>query len=263
MIRIACVGDNCVDYYDETKEAFPGGNPVNVAVYVKRLGGESCYVGAVGDDDNGEIIRYSLAAKGVDVSRLKVLEGDTALSHVSRVNGDRVFGDYEEGVMQDFTLNQKDIDYLCTYDLVVSGLWGRSENYLAEIAKRGIPVAFDCAERPFDEAALIALPSCDIAFFSDDQASEKELKEKILKIKDLGPKLVVATRGSLGSMAYDGEQFYEFGIIKCDQVVDTMGAGDSYIAGFLMSYLDKKSIEQCMEDGAKNSAVTIAYNGAW
>ncbi|MFR5702099.1 MAG: hypothetical protein ACLUD0_09650 [Eubacterium ramulus] len=39
-IKIAAVGDNCVDVYDQTGEAFPGGNPVNVAVYTVRLGGK-------------------------------------------------------------------------------------------------------------------------------------------------------------------------------------------------------------------------------
>ena len=47
-MKIACVGDNCVDYYDNTGEVFPGGNPVNVAVYVRRMGGQSAYLGAVG-----------------------------------------------------------------------------------------------------------------------------------------------------------------------------------------------------------------------
>ena len=35
--RLAAVGDNCMDVYDQTGEAFPGGNPVNVAVYTLRL----------------------------------------------------------------------------------------------------------------------------------------------------------------------------------------------------------------------------------
>lgn len=39
-IRIAAAGDNCVDAYSDGN-AYPGGNPVNVAVYVARLGGES------------------------------------------------------------------------------------------------------------------------------------------------------------------------------------------------------------------------------
>ena len=49
-IRVAAIGDNCIDYYDSLNESYPGGNPVNVAVYIKRLGGESSYTGAVGTD---------------------------------------------------------------------------------------------------------------------------------------------------------------------------------------------------------------------
>ena len=54
-IRVAAIGDNCIDYYDSLNESYPGGNPVNVAVYIKRLGGESSYTGAVGTDSFGKI----------------------------------------------------------------------------------------------------------------------------------------------------------------------------------------------------------------
>ena len=46
-IRVAAIGDNCIDYYDSLNESYPGGNPVNVAVYIKRLGGESSYTGCL------------------------------------------------------------------------------------------------------------------------------------------------------------------------------------------------------------------------
>ena len=36
-IRVAAIGDNCIDYYDSLNESYPGGNPVNVAVYIKVL----------------------------------------------------------------------------------------------------------------------------------------------------------------------------------------------------------------------------------
>lgn len=262
MMRIACVGDNCVDFYDNTNEAFPGGNPVNVAVYVRRLGGESSYLGAVGTDAHGRLMIDALAGKGVDVSHVQVLEGATALTHVNRIDGERVFGDYEEGVMADFALRDEDIDFLCTHDLVVSGLWGHAENHLHKVRERGIPVAFDCAERPLEDASLIALPHTNIAFFADDISSDEELREKILRVAQLGPQLVVATRGIKGSLAYDGKDFYAYGIVKCE-VGDTMGAGDSFIAGFLFALMEGRSIPDCMAHGAWNSSVTLGYKGAW
>ena len=61
-------GDNCIDLYDQTGDAYPGGNPVNVAVYTVRLGGKASYTGVVGNDKYGELMRRAVADKGVDVS---------------------------------------------------------------------------------------------------------------------------------------------------------------------------------------------------
>ena len=230
-IRLAAVGDNCIDLYDQTGDAYPGGNPVNVAVYTVRLGGCASYTGVVGDDKYGGLMRQAVAAKGVDVSHLHTEPGSTALSHVTVVNGDRVFGDYEEGVMENFRLTEEDVDFLCGHDLVVSGLWGRVEGDLPRLKTRGVPVAFDCANRPEDPAAEKALPWVDYAFFSNDSAGDRELEDILRAIHTKGPELVVATRGERGSLAFDGSRFYRGDIVPCT-VVDTMGAGDSFIAGF-------------------------------
>ena len=123
-IKVAAVGDNCVDAYDQTGEAFPGGNPVNVAVYTVRLGGEASYTGVVGDDAYGKLMKDSIAKKGVDVSHLKVMPGSTAVTHVEIIDGERILGDYEEGVMAEFKLSEEDIEFLGSHDLVVSGIWG-------------------------------------------------------------------------------------------------------------------------------------------
>ena len=111
-IKLAAVGDNCMDVYDRTGEAYPGGNPVNVAVYTLRLGGNASYTGVVGTDQYGSLMRAAVASKGVDVSHLKTAPGATAVSHVEIANGNRVFGDYEEGVMAGFRLTPEDIDYV-------------------------------------------------------------------------------------------------------------------------------------------------------
>ena len=99
MKRIGCVGDNCVDHYRQTGEDHFGGNPVNVAVYTRRLGGGISYVGAVGTDGRGAALLDALRGRGVDVSHVHVDEGSTAVTYVEHINGDRVFGDYDEGDM--------------------------------------------------------------------------------------------------------------------------------------------------------------------
>ena len=101
-VRFAAIGDNCMDVYDKTGEVYPGGNPVNVAVHIARLGGRASYIGVVGDDAYGGIISSAISRQGVDISHLHRARGHTAVSHVKLVDGNRVFGIYDEGVMKDF-----------------------------------------------------------------------------------------------------------------------------------------------------------------
>ena len=48
-MKLAAVGSNCVDYYENIDggKAYPGGGPVNMAVYTVRMGGEAAYIGPV------------------------------------------------------------------------------------------------------------------------------------------------------------------------------------------------------------------------
>lgn len=78
-----------------------------------------------------------------------------------------------------------------------------------------------------------------------------------------GPQLVVAMRGEKGSLCFDGKEFHEFGVVKCYNVVDTMGAGDSYIAGFLSAIGEGAQIDEAMKIGALTATETIQYFGAW
>ncbi len=260
-MKVGAIGDNCMDVYTQSGQAFPGGNPVNVAVYTMRLGGNASYVGAVGTDAYGDAMITALSEKGVDVSHLRREEGTTAVTEVSLRDGDRVFGDYTEGVMEFFRPSAGDIDFLATHDLVVSGLWGHAESAFPVLQARGIPVAFDCADTPDHPTALIALPHVDYAFFSAD-GDDEAVRTAMMAVYAQGPRLVVATRGERGSMAYDGAAFYEQGIVACP-VVDTMGAGDSFIAGALFGLMRGWSLQECMAHGAACSSVTIGYRGAW
>lgn len=262
MKRIACVGDSCVDRYEQLGQVFPGGNPVNYAVYTQRLGGSASFVGAVGSDAEGELLLNALRGKNVDVSHVQVLPGKTPVSHVTMEDGNRVFTAYEPGVMPSFSLREEDYAFLAQHDIVVTAPWGCAETALPRLRALGLTVAYDCADLPFEPAPQLALPHTDIAFFSDDTAELRSVKRTIRRLASLGPRIVVAMRGAKGSLAFDGRRYYTQGAIDCP-VVDTLGAGDSYIAGFLFARLQGLDMQECMRVGAENSAVTIGYTGAW
>ena len=261
-MRFATVGDNCIDAYESLGKYYTGGNPVNVAVYLRRLGEEASYTGAVGKDSYGKIVMDTLKSKNVDISHVKVLPGNTAVTKVELADGERIFKDYDEGVLKDFKLSEEDINFLCGHDLIVSGIWGMIENELPALKRRGVPIAFDFSDQPTHPIVDKAIEHVTYAFFSSEEKDNPVLREFVKKIHCRGPELVLVTLGEYGSLCYDGREYYHFGVIPCP-VVDTMGAGDSYIAGFLRGIMLGKDIPASMKLGAENSSITIGYQGAW
>lgn len=263
-MKLGAVGSNCIDYYENLAGGtpFPGGGPVNMAVYAVRLGAQSAYVGPVGDDAFGDLMRRAVAEKGVDVSRMRQAPGKTARTQVLLENGDRVLGDYDEGVLADYVLTPEDLEFLSTCDVVVCDLWGKVGAQFGDLQARGVPTAFDGADRPWDPDCQVAIPHTDYLFFSGKEDCPA-LRQQMRGYAAQGPRLVIATLGERGSLCWDGERFHSFGIVPCPNVVDTLGAGDSYIAGFLVAYLQGAAIETAMEQGARAAAETLGYFGAW
>lgn len=264
-MRIITAGDNCVDYYVDSDIGYPGGNPVNVAVYCKRYFEDVSYIGVVGDDRNGEVILSSLKRKGVDVSDVHVVEGKTSVTRVKIVNGDRCFCGYDQGVHASFRLSDGDLGIIKGADMFISGFWGRIDDAIGEIKRQtpSIITAFDFADKLDAPLAAGISKYIDYSFFSwtgslDFGAIEKFMREK----KEFGSKAVVVTLGKDGSICFDGDKFCRYGIIPC-KVCDTMGAGDSFIAGFMCSILSGGTIPEAMRQGTEGSTVTIQYKGAW
>jgi fructoselysine 6-kinase len=181
------------------------------------------------------------------------------------LNGtDRVHGDYEEGVMKDIVFDDEDIRFAATHDLVHSALWGMAENTLPKIKAAGnARISFDYADRLDHPLVEKTLPYVDYGFYSwhrdRDSFIENFLKDKT----DRGMKIAVATLGEKGSLAYNGKQFMQCGIVTVQNVINTVGAGDSYIAGFLAGIMRELPLLQCMELGAATASEVIQVFEPW
>lgn len=260
-MKIATVGDNCMDVYQANGKAYPGGNPVNVAVYLKGLGADSAYIGWVGSDEHGEVMREKIQEKGVDIKHLLKKDGKTAVTQVELNGNDRCFGEYDEGVMAEFCLTEEEVDFIASHQMVHAGIWGHVEENYAVFKERGVLTSFDFSDQ-LNHSLVKTLPQfVDYSFFSYTQ-DDAFIREFLMEVKRSGSRVAVATLGENGSLAYDGDQFHKSGAVQTD-VVDTMGAGDSFIAGFIYGILEGRPIGGCLELGSQTAAKTIRYFGAW
>lgn len=261
MKSLVTVGDNCIDVYPALGRGFSGGNAVNVAVYSARHGLQPAYVGWVGDDAYGQQLRTELAAKGVDVSHVRQMPGSTAQTFVALHGSDRVLGDYIEGVMSAFYLSDEDLAWVTGFDMVHAGIWGHVEGYMAQLKAQGKITSFDFADKWSSPLWHELAPILDYAFASAPQDTP-ELRGRLQEVVHMGAGTVIATLGAEGSLAYDGERFYRQCAIPVT-IVDTMGAGDAYIAGFLSATAREFSVQHAMEQGAFGAALTLRCQGAW
>ena len=146
-MSLVCAGDNVVDVYRGTGQAYPGGNALNVSVAARRSGVPSAYLGAVGEDEAGRRLIAALTAEAVATDRLRVLPGSTAWCGVQVVDGDRQFLDADFGVSM-FDLSADDLTYIAGFDALHTGDNSGLEAQLADIAA-ATKVSFDFGSRPW------------------------------------------------------------------------------------------------------------------
>lgn len=264
MKKLAVFGSLCMDVYSdgEKQTAYCGGGPLNMAVQAAKCGAEVFCTGAVGTDAYGARMRSVMRENGVDGRFVVHMEGKTAVSEVYLHGEERILGEYDPGVLAQFHLSEENMRRIAAADLCVTDLWGMQEDALVKLREYGARIAFDAADRPQDPVSQKALQSADIFFFSDDREEEKVIEE-MQRIRTAGVPLVIAMRGTDGSLAMDENGMYRCGIVPNDHVIDTLGAGDSYIGGFLASYMNGEPVEACMKNAAACASAVLGFHGAF
>lgn len=261
-MKFAAIGDNCIDVYERLGKKYPTGNIVDTGVNMKQLGILTSIISTTGNDANGEWMIKTLKEEGIDISHLKVGNGPTAITYMDMDGLDRIHGNYEEGVLEQMTFDEDDICFAAQHDLVHTALWGKAENVLPMLKEKGAVISFDYADRLNHPLIDQTIPFVDYGFFSYKSARDEVIEQYLKDKADRGMKLAVATFGEKGSLVFDGKNFYE-GKIYPATVVNTVGAGDSFIAGFLYELLMSSSIPKALDQGAKVAAEVVSVFEPW
>lgn len=263
-LSAVCVGDNCIDrYLPPLNCSFVGGNAVNVAVYLRHSGVPAAYVGVVGDDSDGRRTLEALAQRGVDTSRTQILPGQTAYSEIRLGAGnEREFVSEYLGPKPSGFLTPDLIAFIGQHGLAHMTMLGGTEDDLPQIrqASRGL-LSLDYGERSTPEFVAQTLPYVDLAFFSLPEDRSDEANDLARRVAESGARLVVVTIGARGSVAYDGQLYFE--PAQQVAVVDTLGAGDTYIGTLLAYYLQGRALPECMQYATEAAAAVCTHYGAW
>lgn len=268
-MRAAMIGDNCIDVYvringEVVNRRYPTGNCVDTGVNLCKLGIPTAIISTTGSDADGRWMLDTLTAEGMDVSHLKVGSGQTAITYMDMDGSDRVHGEYIEGVLKDIVFDEEDIAFAASHDLVHTALWGMAENALPAIRAAGCKaISFDYADRLEHPLVEQTLPYVDYGFYSYHKERDTFIEDFLRDKVSRGMKIAVATFGDKGSLAYDGKDFTSFGIFPAAQVVNTVGAGDSFISGFLYGVLQGWPVKDCLSKGAEVAAQVVQVFEPW
>ncbi|MCY9693221.1 fructoselysine 6-kinase [Paenibacillus alginolyticus] len=235
-MKVAGVGFCCVDVYEKLGKCYPTGNGIDFVIHLSRFGIQTTVVSVVGNDPYGTMMVDTLCKEGIDTSRLRVAEGETAVFKMDLNENDRVHGELIEGVMKHFYLNEEDLTFIQEHDYLHTDLFGKIIDLLPLFRKKGVSIIFDFSRFLENKDVDFILPHVDYAFFSYER-HDSYIIAYMKWAKRFGPKIVTVTLGQNGSLAYDGENMYRQDIVPV-QVINTVGAGDSFIAGFMYGVMN-------------------------
>lgn len=266
-MKMIGVGDNVVDCYLDQKLYYPGGNAVNVAVNCRRNGASPvAYMGVFGDDPEAEHIKRSLEAEGVSWERSRKVYAASGHPGVALdADGDRIFVGGPRDTAQNIfriRLTQPDLDYIAGFGLCHTSCYSGIEPELPALAAR-VDVSYDFSTRHEPELLRQVCPHTRYAFFSGSALTMPELESIIALCHGMGTEVVGITLGSRGALfSRKGERFTQ-GVKSVPNMVDTMGAGDSFIAGFLCAFGEGADMAASLDYAAGRAALTCGFHGGF
>lgn len=256
-MRFLGLGDNVVDHYLSENIMYPGGNAFNFAVFAKKIGYESAYLGVFGDDEAAALVRETADILGVETHYCSYERGPNGRARVQLIDGDRKFLPSSDGVTEQWPLKLTELQttYCCGFDLIHSSCYSFCEDQLPLLKERGCRLSFDFSDGYTDDYLKRICPNLFAALLSAGHLPDDELDLLLQKIHGYGVTLVLLTRGSEGSLcSYRGRRYTQSPCYV--KATDTMAAGDAFSTAFLCTFLDNIRYTDDFPEGYQDRGIT-------
>jgi len=248
-----------------------------------KLGNDVTVFANLGNDDIGHIIKRQLRRSGVNTDLIKTIKGfKTAIGVYWLMHGSRkrplayMMAEYQPWA-NDITDGEKkellDCDLLhCGGYLHYSSMYfGATTELYKDAKERGILTSIDTQfpletiTSPWISSLKDILQYTDILIIDIDEAygitGEKEIDDCIDKLMRTGIQILIIKMGIEGAIAFSkGKKYFHEAVIM-GELVDSIGAGDAFGAGFLTQYLKSNCIEESLEFASVVAGVTVTGAG--
>ena len=280
MPKALCIGELLIDFVSTTPDVnlaeapgfvkAPGGAPANVAVGLAKLGIDAGFIGKVGADPFGDFLTETLKQNHVDTTYLIAGETSrTTLAFVAtRSDGMKDITFYRHpGADIQLSPDEIDTDYIKSAELFHYGSVSLSHSPTREATLKAIKCAKDTgAFISYDPNLRLMLwdnaddakqwiwevmPYADVVKISEEEwefiTDDTELASGIERILGLGVKLLVVTLGEQGCYYTNGKVDGYVDGYSVD-VVDTLGAGDAFVAAMLAQLMKQTELATLTND---------------
>lgn len=257
----------------------------NVAIGLARLGHKVRWTGVVGNDQLGELILRTLRAEGVDTGLVRRSSAPTGIAVFEQRLSGICRVDYHRAASAGSELRPSDLDdaferaprilHVTGVTLALgAGPRGAITRAVRLARERGTVVCLDVNDRrrlwtrDTAKSALNALvPEVDIVVASDDEldllaTTTSDQRMLLESLRARGVKEVVVKHGAKGATLHlPGRQIHQ--PARQVNAVNTVGAGDAFVAGYLSGMLDELSREEQLHRAVTLGAFAVACEGDW
>lgn len=244
------------------------GNSANVAIGTSRLGLNTAFYTILGNDGIGhemaDILKKEKIAKDYVVFDKK---RPSNFSAVLNYKAERTILVHHEH--RDYNLPKMTPPKWVYYSSLAAGHDKLHAQIPAFVKKTKANLGFNPGSFQIREGIKKLKPiikECTVLFVNRNEAQDlvgktSDIKKLLVKLYDLGTKIVVITDGPKGSYTYDGKTFLFLKIFPA-HLVERTGAGDAYSTGFLSALAQGNKVSDAMRWGTFSSASVIQYIGA-
>ena len=273
---LAFIGDLTVDYYPKLNKKHLGGSSLNSAIWALRSGTDRVsIVAAVGDDEVGTAYLRKMRELGIEDAGVSVFRGITSNIEifVDRSTGERQWGNWEAGVLGRYHLGDKAFDHLRVQSAASLTIYGKTAHLLTELSDWGrneerkpfLAVNFDDLSQFTRSINVVEkhIDGIDAAFFGLDKEADEEIIKDISALSRDTGKLMIVTIGKYGAVAFQGGNELLSPAYTVENVIDTTGAGDAFLAGFIVCYMKTNDVQASLAVGNNIASQKIQILGAY